>query len=116
MVVSRQRALPVIALTILAGALRVYGIGHQGLWFDEAYTVMLVKLPFGSMLHTVSRTESTPYLYYILAWATVPSASARCQRCSALRLYRSPISRRRSSGAAAAARWSWPRWRPSTRC
>ncbi len=68
MVVSRQRALPVIALTILAGALRVYGIGHQGLWFDEAYTVMLVKLPFGSMLHTVSRTESTPYLYYILAW------------------------------------------------
>jgi uncharacterized membrane protein len=65
----RKRALPVILLSVLAAALRVYGIGHQGLWFDEAYTVMLVKLPFGSMISTVAKTESTPYLYYILAWA-----------------------------------------------
>jgi mannosyltransferase len=55
-------------LTVLAAALRVYGIGHQGLWFDEAFTVTLVKLPFGTMLSTVPKTESTPYLYYILAW------------------------------------------------
>jgi mannosyltransferase len=58
----------VAALTILAAALRLYRIGHQGLWFDEAYTVMLVKLPFAKLLSTVPKTESTPYLYYVLAW------------------------------------------------
>jgi mannosyltransferase len=61
-------AAAVAALTILAAALRLYRIGHQGLWFDEAYTVMLVKLPFAKLLSTVPRTESTPYLYYLLAW------------------------------------------------
>ena len=58
----------VAALTLTAAALRLCGIGHQGLWFDEAYTVMLVKLPFASMLRTIPKTESTPYLYYVLAW------------------------------------------------
>ncbi len=52
----------------MAALLRLYGIGHQGLWFDEAYTVMLVKLPLGRMLTTIPKTESTPYLYYLLAW------------------------------------------------
>jgi mannosyltransferase len=56
------------ALTSVAALLRLYGIGHQGLWFDEAYTVMLVKLPLGRMLSTIPKTESTPYLYYLLAW------------------------------------------------
>jgi uncharacterized membrane protein len=58
----------VVALTVLAAALRLYGIGHQSLWFDEAYTVMLVKLPLARMLSTIPKTESTPYVYYILAW------------------------------------------------
>ncbi|HET9093855.1 MAG TPA: glycosyltransferase family 39 protein [Solirubrobacteraceae bacterium] len=61
-------AAAVIALTILAAALRFAGIGHQGVWFDEAYTVMLVKGSVGHMLATIPRTESTPYLYYVLAW------------------------------------------------
>jgi 4-amino-4-deoxy-L-arabinose transferase-like glycosyltransferase len=29
---------------------------------------MLVKLPLGRMLSTIPKTESTPYLYYLLAW------------------------------------------------
>ena len=58
----------VAALTAAAALLRLYEIGHQGLWFDEAYTVMLVKLPLARMLQTIPRTESTPYLYYLLAW------------------------------------------------
>jgi len=59
----------VACLAALAAAIRLYGIGHQGLWFDEAYTVMLVKLPFARMLATIPKTESTPYAYYVLAWA-----------------------------------------------
>lgn len=58
----------VAALTLAAAVLRLYGIGHQGLWFDEAYTVMLVKIPLARMLSTIPKTESTPYLYYLLAW------------------------------------------------
>ncbi len=58
----------IVALTMLAAALRLVGIGHQSLWFDEAYTVMLVKASLGHMLATIPRTESTPYLYYLLAW------------------------------------------------
>jgi 4-amino-4-deoxy-L-arabinose transferase-like glycosyltransferase len=58
----------IVALTVLAAALRLYGIGHQSLWFDESFTAMLVKLPLGRMLSTIPHTESTPYLYYLLAW------------------------------------------------
>jgi mannosyltransferase len=66
---SRHRALSALAaLTLIAAALRLYRIGHQSLWFDEAYTAMLVKLPLGRMLSTIAKTESTPYLYYLLAW------------------------------------------------
>lgn len=58
----------VVALTVVAAALRLYGIGHQSLWFDEAYTATLVKLPLARMLSTIPKTESTPYLYYLLIW------------------------------------------------
>jgi mannosyltransferase len=58
----------IVVLTVLAACLRLYRIGHQSFWFDEAYTVMLVKLPLGHMLSTIPKTESTPYLYYLLAW------------------------------------------------
>ena len=68
-VAAHPAALGVAALTFTAAVLRLYGIGHQGLWFDEAYTVMLVKLPLARMLDTIAKTESTPYLYYLLAWA-----------------------------------------------
>ena len=57
-----------LVATLAAALLRLYGIGHQSLWFDEAYTVMLVKQPFARMLTTIPRSESTPYLYYVLAW------------------------------------------------
>jgi mannosyltransferase len=58
----------IVVLTVLAACLRLYRIGHQSLWFDEAYTAMLVKLPLGHMLSTIPKTESTPYLYYLLVW------------------------------------------------
>ena len=63
---------PVIAavagLTALAAVLRFVGIGHQGFWFDEANTVLLVHLSPGKMLGLIPQSESTPPLYYCLAW------------------------------------------------
>jgi hypothetical protein len=56
------------ALTLLAAALRFATIAGQSYWADEALTVHEVGLPFGHMLSAVAHTETTPPLYFILAW------------------------------------------------
>src|SRR4051812_3497542 len=67
--VPRRRELAVLAgLTALAAALRFWHIGSQSYWYDESYTVDLVGRGFGDMISTIPRTESTPPLYYVLAW------------------------------------------------
>ena len=58
----------VAALTVLAAVLRFTLIGHQGFWFDEANTAQLVHFSPGEMIGRIPRTESTPPLYYCLAW------------------------------------------------
>jgi mannosyltransferase len=58
----------VAALTALAALLRFYRLGHQGFWFDEANTALLVHFSPGKMLGLVPQTESTPPLYYCVAW------------------------------------------------
>lgn len=67
---SRARRLPhiLLALLVLAGALRLWRIGHQSYWLDESFTVHIVRDDFGGMLDGVRHTESTPPLYYALAW------------------------------------------------
>ncbi|MGO9903814.1 MAG: glycosyltransferase family 39 protein [Solirubrobacteraceae bacterium] len=67
---ARDRALlaAVAALTVLAALLRFYRLGHQGFWFDEANTALLVSLSPGKMLGLIPKTESTPPLYYCVAW------------------------------------------------
>jgi mannosyltransferase len=65
-------ATPVLAavtgLTMLAAVMRFYDLGHQGFWFDEANTAMLVRLSPGKMLGLIPQSESTPPLYYCVAW------------------------------------------------
>ena len=56
------------ALTALAAVLRFTRIGHQGFWFDEANTALLVHFPPGKMLGLLPQSESTPPLYYCVAW------------------------------------------------
>ena len=66
---SADPAIAIVAgLTALAAVLRFAGIGHQGFWFDEASTVVLVHFSPGQMLGLIPQTESTPPLYYCLAW------------------------------------------------
>jgi 4-amino-4-deoxy-L-arabinose transferase-like glycosyltransferase len=59
----------VLALTALAALLRCYRLGHQGYWFDEANTALLVSFSPGKMLDLIPQKESTPPLYYCVAWA-----------------------------------------------
>ncbi|HWE15047.1 MAG TPA: glycosyltransferase family 39 protein [Solirubrobacteraceae bacterium] len=65
----RDDTAAVALLTLLAAAIRLPTLAEQSFWLDEGYTVRLVRMSFGGMLHTIPRTESTPPLYYVLAWA-----------------------------------------------
>jgi 4-amino-4-deoxy-L-arabinose transferase-like glycosyltransferase len=58
----------VVALTLLGAVLRFWGIGHQGLWYDESVTSLLVSRSPGVMLGLIPHTESTPPLYYCAEW------------------------------------------------
>jgi mannosyltransferase len=58
----------VAALTVLAAILRFTRIGHQGFWFDEGNTAQLVHFSPGQMLGLIPQSESTPPLYYCVAW------------------------------------------------
>jgi uncharacterized membrane protein len=61
-------ALGVLVCTAVAAAVRVATLGAKSFWVDEAVTVSLVDQSFGAMLRTIPNSESTPYLYYVLAW------------------------------------------------
>ncbi len=61
--------LAVAGLTVLAAVLRFTRLGHQGFWFDEGNTALLVHFSPGKMLGLIPQTESTPPLYYCIAWA-----------------------------------------------
>jgi mannosyltransferase len=65
---AEPAVLAVAAITLLAAVLRFYRIGHQGFWFDEGNTALLVHFSPGKMLGLIPQTESTPPLYYCVAW------------------------------------------------
>src|SRR5690349_20237400 len=56
------------ALTALAAILRFSTLHVQGFWIDEAVTVRLLRGSFGHMLSSIGGSESTPPLYYAVAW------------------------------------------------
>ena len=59
-----------LALLIAVGAaLRFWRLRHQGFWFDEANTSQEVHFTPGQMLTLLKHYESTPPLYYAVAWA-----------------------------------------------
>ena len=64
----RRDTVAVVILTVLGASLRFAAIGRQGFWIDEAYTAQLVHLPLGKMFGLIPQTESTPPLYYSIAW------------------------------------------------
>lgn len=64
-----RRPLPVLAaLTALAAALRFATLDTQSFWLDEAVTARLLDLSMHDLLERIPESESTPPLYYVLAW------------------------------------------------
>jgi len=58
-----------LGLVLAAGAvLRFATLDGQSLWYDEAITARLLQLDLGGLLRAIPDSESTPPLYYLLAW------------------------------------------------
>ena len=58
-----------IALTVVAAALRLPTLGSQSLWLDEVLTGRLARGSLGDLLHRVATEEANPPLFYLLEWA-----------------------------------------------
>src|SRR5689334_15330773 len=56
------------ALVLLGAVLRFATIASQSYWLDESTTVHELHLSFGSLLHAIRVNETTPPLYFALAW------------------------------------------------
>jgi mannosyltransferase len=61
----------IAAVTALAALLRFWALGRQGFWYDEATTAWLLRGSPAQLLSQLPHTESTPPLYYLLAWVWV---------------------------------------------
>ena len=59
---------PVATLTAIGAAVRFVGLDRQSFWIDEVITVQLLAKSLPDMLGTLPDAESTPPLYYVLAW------------------------------------------------
>jgi 4-amino-4-deoxy-L-arabinose transferase-like glycosyltransferase len=63
-----RHAQALLGITALGALLRFVTLGDQSYWGDEGVTVALIRMGFGDMLDTIPDSESTPPLYYALAW------------------------------------------------
>jgi hypothetical protein len=53
---------------LLAALVRFATLDEQSYWYDEAVTVGLVEMGLFDMLDRIPESESTPPLYYVVAW------------------------------------------------
>jgi mannosyltransferase len=59
----------ILAVLIAIGAILRFGtLASQSYWLDEATTVHEMHLSFGALLHQVHVNETTPPLYFVVAW------------------------------------------------
>jgi mannosyltransferase len=60
---------PLAALLVFAALVRLPTLGLQSFWFDEAFTPVHVLHPsFAATMETMSHTENTPPLWYVIVW------------------------------------------------
>ncbi|HTD08725.1 MAG TPA: glycosyltransferase family 39 protein [Solirubrobacteraceae bacterium] len=61
---------PLAAITVFAAVLRLSTLDLQSFWYDEAFTPVHVLHPsLWATLRSVTHTENTPPLWYVLEWA-----------------------------------------------
>ncbi len=55
-----------VAIFLVAAALRLVQLGFEGFWCDEAYTANLIRLPFPAMVRDLITRDDAPPLFYVL--------------------------------------------------
>ena len=66
-----NRNMQILILIVLLGAvLRLYQLGTESIWWDEAWTIYAVSQPFASMLSIVARDVHPP-LYFVILYPVV---------------------------------------------
>jgi uncharacterized membrane protein len=61
---------PLVALTLLAAALRFSTLGLQSFWYDEAFIPVHILHPgLSATWRSFVHSENTPPLWYLIAWA-----------------------------------------------
>jgi mannosyltransferase len=78
--------LAVGAVTVLALALRLYGIGDKSVWLDEAFSSWMATLPLDELWRTTLQIDTHPPLYYALLhfWISPESGEGALRSLSAL--------------------------------
>ncbi len=62
-------AWPLLALLVVAAAVRFSTLDLQSFWYDEAYTpVHVLHASLGATLRTMVHTENSPPLWYVAIW------------------------------------------------
>ncbi len=64
----RRTALALALVCVVGAVLRFATLDAQSLWYDETVTAHLLGLDFASMFDSIGASESTPPLFYVLAW------------------------------------------------
>ncbi|MFV2044959.1 MAG: glycosyltransferase family 39 protein [Anaerolineales bacterium] len=60
------------AITGAGLAVRLFGLGQQGLWFDEAYSIFVAKLPLAFSMEVLIADGVHPPLYYLIQRIALP--------------------------------------------
>jgi hypothetical protein len=64
---DRYRRALLLGLILLAAAiLRFHGLGAQGLWMDEAYTINLIRESWSAIVHQLRVADDAPPFFYLL--------------------------------------------------
>ena len=80
-----QRWLPITAILLLGTFLRLFRLGAQSLWLDEAFSLILAQRGWGSIIADTAR-DTMPPLYYLLlhAFLSVNNSETSARLLSAL--------------------------------
>lgn len=65
---SRRIPLALALVCVVGAVLRFATLDGQSLWYDETVTGQLMRTDFHAMFSALGDSESTPPLYYVLAW------------------------------------------------
>ena len=61
-------ALLLFAIVLLALGLRLFGLGREGLWYDEAFTLRFARQTFGGLYALLVREAWDPPVYPTVVW------------------------------------------------